>query len=149
MFANLRALLALLSLTFFTCLPVMGEAQAAEMAAPPAHHRVVFEVTVNDQHRWNGVFGNFRNIQAALGPQNVDIEMVVHGDAIGMLRWDSLVADKVAEALANGVKVVACENSMKGQKLSHDDMLPNIGYVPAGIVEIIRLQEAGWTYIKP
>jgi hypothetical protein len=43
----------------------------------------------------------------------------------------------VAEALGHQVKVVACENTMKAQQLAPADMLPTIGYVPAGVVELL------------
>ena len=148
MSTNLRTLIALASFILVSWLPEASGAQAAKVTAVPAYH-VVFAVTVGDQHTWNEVFGNFHNIQRALGPKNVAIEMVVYGDAIPMLRDDSLVANKVAEALADGVKIVACENTMKAQNLTRNDMLPDIGYVEAGIVELIKLQAAGWAYIRP
>ena len=106
-------------------------------------------MTENDQHVWNEVFGNFHNIQRALGPENVAIEMVVYADAIGMLRDDSLVANKVEQALDEGVKIVACENTMNAQHITKDSMLPDIGYVQAGIVELIKLQAQGWAYVRP
>lgn len=147
-FANLRTLFAFMGLILVSCLSGAGGVFAAEAPAAPTY-RVVFAVTVDDQHIWNEVFGNFRNIQRALGPQNVAIEMVVYGDAISMLRDDSMVDNKVEQALEEGVKIVACENTMKAQNISRDNMLPNIGYVPAGIVELIKLQAAGWAYIRP
>jgi len=38
---------------------------------------------------------------------------------------------------------------MKAQKLTYDDMLPKIGYVPAGVVELIQKQGEGFAYIRP
>jgi intracellular sulfur oxidation DsrE/DsrF family protein len=148
MFKNLRAVFALMGILLVTSPFVAGEAFAAGSAPAPSY-RVVFSVTVDDQHVWNEVFGNFHNIQRALGPKNVAIEMVVYGDGIAMLRDDSLVPNKVEEALAEGVKIVACENTMKAQNISRDHMLPNISYVEAGIVELIKLQAAGWAYVRP
>jgi hypothetical protein len=133
----------LFSLQAFT-----GYASAAE---PPVKtsYRVVFSVTEDDQHTWNEVFGNFRNIQRELGPDNIKIELVVYDQAMGMLKDDSLVAEKVSDALADGVRIVACMNSMNAQGLKKDDMLNGIGYVQAGIVELIKLQADGWAYIRP
>ena len=45
--------------------------------------------------------------------------------------------------------IVACENTMTAAKLTHADMLPDIGYVPAGVVEVMRKQQAGYAYIRP
>jgi intracellular sulfur oxidation DsrE/DsrF family protein len=148
MIKHLHALPAFFAALLLASLINMGEAFAGKPSATPAY-RVVFAVTENDPHVWAEVFGNFRNIQRALGPRNVAIEMVVYGDAIAMLRDDSLVPNKVEEALEEGVKIVACENTMKAQNISRDTMLPNIAYVEAGIVELIKLQAAGWAYVRP
>ncbi len=148
MFTQRRALFALMDIVLLASLSGVESVFAAEAPAT-AHYRVVFAVTENDPHVWNEVFGNFRNIQRDLGPENVAIEMVVYGDAISMLRDDSIVPNKVEEAIEEGVKIVACENTMKAQNISRDTMLPNIGYVRAGIVELIKLQAAGWAYVRP
>ena len=148
MFKNLRVAFALIAIFLATSLSGAGEVFAAGASSKPAY-RVVFAITVDDEHVWNEVFGNFRNIQRALGPKNVAIEVVVYGDGIAMVRDDSLVFNKVEQAIEEGVKFVACENTMKAQNISRDHMLPNIGYVKAGIVELIKLQAAGWAYVRP
>jgi len=38
---------------------------------------------------------------------------------------------------------------MKGQKLAKSDMLADIGYVGAGVVEIMQRQQEGWAYLRP
>jgi intracellular sulfur oxidation DsrE/DsrF family protein len=38
---------------------------------------------------------------------------------------------------------------MTAQKLAKDDMIDGIAYARAGYVEIMRLQQQGWTYIRP
>jgi intracellular sulfur oxidation DsrE/DsrF family protein len=62
---------------------------------------------------------------------------------------DSVVGTRISEAMTSGVKVVACENTMRGQKLTKPDMLPDVGYVSAGVVEIMQKQQQGWAYIRP
>jgi intracellular sulfur oxidation DsrE/DsrF family protein len=38
---------------------------------------------------------------------------------------------------------------MRGQKLTKPDMLPGVGYVPAGVVAIVQRQQQGWAYLRP
>jgi len=38
---------------------------------------------------------------------------------------------------------------MRAQKLTQADMLPRIGYVPAGVVELMKRQQQGWAYLRP
>jgi uncharacterized protein len=66
-----------------------------------------------------------------------------------MLRLDSTESSRIAEAIKAGVNVVACENSMRGQKVTREDLLPGIGYVPAGVVELMQRQREGYAYIRP
>ncbi len=115
----------------------------------PARNKLVFQVSDGDPGKWNLVLNNVRNVQTELPDEETEIEVVVYGPGIGMLKGDSPVAKRVADTLKNGVKVVACENTMKNMKLTYADMLPAIGYVPAGVVEIMRKQQQGYSYIRP
>lgn len=129
-------------------LPV--HAQSASPAPAAAQRtQVVIQVSDADPGKWNLALNNARNLQADLGASNVDVELVAYGPGIGMLKADSAVAGRIDEALGAGVKVVACENTMRGQKLTKDDMLPKVGYVPAGVTELARRQQQGWAYIRP
>ena len=112
-------------------------------------NRVVIQVSDADPGKWNLALNNARNLQADLGAANVDVEVVAYGPGIGMLKIDSPVGGRVDEATTAGVKVVACEITMKGQKLTRTDMLNGIGYVPAGVVELMSRQQQGWAYIRP
>jgi len=114
-----------------------------------AKNRVVFQVSDSDPQKWNLALNNARNVQEDLGKDAVDLEIVAYGPGIGMLKADSAVGKRISDALGNGVKVVACENTMKGQKLTKADMLPAIGYVPAGVVELMQRQREGYAYIRP
>ncbi len=119
-------------------------------AAKVARHKVIFQVSDADPKKWGLTLNNARNVQAELGATNVDIEIVAYGPGIGMLKADSESANRVQdEALSNGVKVVACENTMTNMKLSKADMLNGIGYVRAGVVELMLRQKQGWAYIRP
>ena len=126
-------------------------AMAAAAQAPQASVRpkVVLQMSEADPAKWSLALNNAKNIQTDLGAANVDVELVAYGPGIGMLKADSIVGNRVDEAIAAGVKVVACENTMKNQKLTQVDMLNKIRYVQAGVVEIMQRQQQGWAYIRP
>jgi intracellular sulfur oxidation DsrE/DsrF family protein len=117
--------------------------------ASTAKNRVVMQVSDNDPGKWHLALNNARNLQADLGAQNVEIEIVAYGPGIGMLKSESVVGNRIGEAVKSGVKVSACENPMRGQKLAKSDMLEGIAYVPAGVVEIMQRQQQGWAYLRP
>ena len=123
-----------------------ASAQAPQASVRP---KVVLQMSESDPARWNLALNNAKNVQTDLGAANVDVELVAYGPGIGMLKADSVVGNRVDEALASGVKVVACENTMRAQNLTRGDMLGKISYVQAGVVEIMQRQQQGWAYIRP
>ncbi|HZV92633.1 MAG TPA: DsrE family protein [Caldimonas sp.] len=120
----------------------------AAAAGEPGRNKVVFQVSDGDPSKWNLTLNNVRNFQTELPDDESDIEIVAYGPGIDMLKGGSSAAHRIAETLKHGVKVVACENSMRGQKLVYADMLPDIGFVPAGVVELVRKQQQGYAYIR-
>jgi intracellular sulfur oxidation DsrE/DsrF family protein len=128
-------------------LPAAAEPAGGSVKA--AGVKAVMQVSDNDYNKWTLVLGNAHNAQTELGAANVELEIVVYGPGIGMLKSDSPVDKRVAEALKAGVRIVACQNTMKHSKLVPADMLPDIGYVPAGVVELMLKQQQGYAYIRP
>ena len=122
---------------------------AGEAMAQAAKNRVVIQVSDADPAKWNLALNNAQNVQSDLGAANVEIEIVAYGPGLGMLRSGSAVATRVDEAMLSGTKVVACENTMRKEKVVKSQMLGGISYVDAGVVEIMKKQQEGWAYIRP
>ena len=125
----------------------------APASAPPAvdagRYKVIFHVGDAELAKWTVALNNVANLQKEVGAANIDIEVVAINAGLGMLKVDSPVGNRVADALKSGVVIVACENSMRGQKLAREDMLNDIGYVKAGVVELMERQRQGYAYIRP
>ena len=119
---------------------------AAHAADRPA---MVIQVSDADPGKWSLALANARNLQTEFGQDGVALEIVVYGPGVRMLTADSEFAGRVADTVAAGIPVVACENTLRALKLEHADMHAGIGYVPVGAGEILRLQQKGWAYLKP
>lgn len=118
-------------------------------AAQPAKEGIVIQVSDGDPKTWNQALNVVRNIQAARGKDNVQIEVVVFGNGIDLLKFDSPLVNRVDETLAAGIDVVMCENTMRGRKVTRKDMHPKIGYVEGGIIEILDRHKQGWAIVRP
>jgi hypothetical protein len=129
-------------------LQVILPAHAVGPSAKPVH-KVVFQVSDNAPQKWYLTLSNAKNVQQELGKKNVQVEVVVYGPGLDMVLLETEMAEKIDEATSRGVKIVACENTMIGHKLTRADMYPSIGYVKAGVVELMKLQREGWAYIRP
>jgi intracellular sulfur oxidation DsrE/DsrF family protein len=117
--------------------------------AETVRDKVIIQVSDSLPEKWNLALNNARNLQEAIGRDKVDVEIVAYGPGIEMFKMESEVGNKVDKAIAEGVKIVACQNTMKARKLTQSDMLTSIAYVPAGVVEIMRKQQQGWAYLRP
>ena len=121
-------------------------ADAAGISAKPG---VVIQVSDADPKTWTQALNVVRNVQSEYGMDKVNIELVVFGNGIGLLEKSSPQASRISETSLTGAKVLMCENTMAGRKKTRDDMLPDIGYVKASVVEIIDKQKQGWAVVRP
>jgi hypothetical protein len=115
--------------------------------AQTAQEGVVIQVSDGDPKTWNQALNVIRNIQAERS--DAKVELVVFGNGIDMLKFDSPIAGRIDEALAAGTDVRMCQNTMRGRKVTEKDMHPKIGYVKAGVIEIIEKQKQGWIVVRP
>lgn len=122
---------------------------SAESLAAQQKAKIVLQVSDNDPAKWNLALNNARNAQDDLGKDNIDIEIVVYGPGIHMLRMDATTATRVTQAIQSGISIVACENTMTAQKINKADMHDAISYVPAGVIQLMKRQQQGWAYIRP
>lgn len=120
----------------------------AQTSAPGPKNRALFQVTDNDPARWNMILNNMQNLREGVAGEPVEIELVAYGPGVSMLKADSSVRERIAAAVRSGVKVNACQHTMAGMRLTPADMLGEIGYVPSGVVEVMRKQQQGWSYIR-
>jgi intracellular sulfur oxidation DsrE/DsrF family protein len=142
-----RGLLAALSAIL--ALFAWSAASAAARPGDAAGYRVVFQVTADSPEQWNGLLGNIENLRRALGDQLREVEVVAHGPGLGLvLRTNSAYADRMAALSNQGVRFLACENTLARRKLAKADLLPFVGTVDSGVAQVVRRQRQGWQYIR-
>lgn len=125
-----------------------AEAARAQAPAGAGTERVVIQVSTPEPKLWNQALNYIENLRELYGPGKVEIELVALGLGLGVLKLDSIQGPRVADALKLGVQISACEVTMRRQKLTREDMLPKIGYVAAGLGQVIKRQREGWAYIS-
>jgi intracellular sulfur oxidation DsrE/DsrF family protein len=145
--SSARRMLVAAGATVLGSVVLSGPARAQAKSSKP--HKLVMQVSDNDPGKWGLALNNANNVQTNLGADHVDIEIVVYGPGVNMLKADSPVGARIAGAVKSGVKVVACETTLAAMKLSHADLLPTVGYVPGGVVELMQKQQQGYAYVRP
>ncbi len=159
--------LALLALAAMLALaPISAQGQeidgamiAAEADAPPdpatSGDRLVFQIVSGDKDVMNEALTNAENVAKALAREGgaLTAEFVAYGDGIAMLLADSPVADRIdVLTLANpDMTFTACGNTLAARKRRGEpiDLLDGVVVAEAGVLRLMRLQQAGYIYIRP
>jgi len=91
------------------------------------------------------------NVANLLGDDSVDVEdaaLVANADGVYTLTADSEHAETVQDRLDDGVRFVACANSMGTRDVDESALIEGVETAPAGVGELTRLQDAGYAYVK-
>jgi intracellular sulfur oxidation DsrE/DsrF family protein len=122
----------------------MGNAGATERQG------LVLQVNDNDPKVWHRVL-NLAHYAQKNAEHPLDVTVVVFGPGIHMLSKLSRVANQLYTTTRDGVMFLACGKTMKRLKIKDNDLYPSdhVKRVDGGVIEIMRLQHAGWKYIKP
>ncbi|MBI5265407.1 MAG: DsrE family protein [Bradyrhizobium sp.] len=143
----LRSAISALGATF-----AFSRAEAAAETPSAAKLKVVYHL--NDLDKVSFVLSNIQNhINGVGGPEHVTIALVIHGHALRAFHSARAAPDvgkRVDQFAKDGVELAACGNTMKGQNVTLNDLLP--GFVSAekgGVVRIAELQSQGYLYLRP
>lgn len=114
-----------------------------------SNYDVVFHIDKADSSLMVA-FRNFLNYAAALVTENYQAVLVVNSAAVTLLKADNVgIKEFVERAVAAGLSVRVCANALADNEIRPEELYPQCDVVPAGIVEIVRLQGEGFAYIKP
>ncbi len=118
------------------------------MQAQTKAHRVLFAMTSPEEADWQLTLSNIRNLIGGMAPEPVEVEVVAYGPGVAFLKKDGMDAADIQRLESPHVHFVACGNAMRKQHLEASDLVAGSEVVPAGIVEVVKKQEQGWSYIK-
>lgn len=136
-------------------------------AADEAKQKVVYHVNGDDPKQQTGALRNVQNHINAVGKENLDLRVVMHGNGVSMVLlpdalekvkgFKSANASPQMQATIDGLKdqgvqFKVCANTLTGRKVDMDNdlyMVEQADIVPSGVAELGILQAQGYAYIKP
>jgi intracellular sulfur oxidation DsrE/DsrF family protein len=143
------ATVALLSIAF----------TVSAFAADGKAHRVAIQVDQNDPQVMKLALNNATNVIKYYRGKNegVEVDIVTYGPGLRMLRSDtSPVQDRLKRlkelAFPGKIQFSACNNSKQGMEQTEGKAIPIVSeatIVPSGVVQLMELQEQGWSYVRP
>jgi hypothetical protein len=110
--------------------------------------KIVFDLTSKDTLTQQTALRHI-TLMSEWYPQS-SFELVLYGGAMNMVvKGKSTMAKSIEKVISNPkVSIMVCEYTMKRYGVDKSQLLPGVGTVPDGIVEIVTKQNEGWGYIK-
>ena len=143
---------------------VAGQTMAAEGYGK---QKVVYHINYDDPKMQAGALRNIQNHINAVGAENLDLKVVLHGNGLALLlepdsldklkkfkhaNADDQMTAKVTDLKGQGVDFHVCANTVRGRKVDVETDLYDVSgedIVPSGVAEVAKLQAMGYSYIKP
>ncbi|MFK7858198.1 MAG: DsrE family protein [Granulosicoccus sp.] len=150
-----RTLSSLLLGLTLSLLAVFGNAHADDRYG---QQKVVYHINYNggeDDKAYRGAMRNIQNHINAVGVENIEVKVVLHGNGVGMLMSavkNEALQSQVLNLKSQNVEMHVCNNTLNGRKISYQNDLFDVyeeDIVPSGVAELSYLQQQGYTYIKP
>jgi len=128
-----------------------GNAALAADDISDKKHRIVIQVSDGDETTQNIALNNAVNMQKELGPDAIAIEIVAYGPGLSMMT-NSSASKRVPDLAMQDITFSACGNTMKkiaAKTGKEPKLVDGVRVVPGGVIRIMELQEAGYSYIRP
>lgn len=113
--------------------------------------KILFPISSFDSKEVNHVISTVNNVMKFYRPENTEVIIVAYGQGIKSLlkKGDSDIRKRIEALMTYDVVFIACENTMRTLKIDKKELLDDVEFVTAGVVEIIERQLAGYSYIRP
>ena len=128
--------------------------------------KVVYHVNYDDPKQQKAALRNIQNHINAVGKDDIDLRVVMHGDGLSMLllpealgkvrgfkhvNAEPQIQASIDNLKIQGVRFNVCSNTVKGRKVTMDQLYDaeQADVVASGVAELAHLQAQGFVYIKP
>lgn len=114
------------------------------------NYNALLHLDSNDPEMLGFVCRNANNYLNGLPNEKFELQIVANGGGASHFTKDHHeVAELVKPLMAKGVKFKICANALREQNIDPASLIDGCEVVPAGLVEVVKLQRAGFAYIKP
>ncbi len=118
-----------------------------------ADRKMAIQINSSDPLTQKMALLNARNLKAVIGKDNIDVELVVYGPGLSLIKTDKLNSTRVEDLIKKyGLKVSVCEGTLKRYKKVHGenpDIIDGVSRVSTGAIRLLELQEQGYSYMRP
>ncbi|MBY6090494.1 DsrE family protein [Pseudooceanicola sp. 502str34] len=148
----IRTILAALAVLVAFALPGLAEGNRY------GQQKVVYHINGDGGEggkAYSGALNNVQNHINALGVENLEVKIVMHGNGVGLLKMakeSDKLQTQIGSLKSQNVVFNVCNNTLVGRKIDYENDLYDVweqDIVPSGVAEIAYLQTQGYVYVKP
>ena len=133
------------------CSLVMAETEFAKPKPSIDNPRkIVFSIDSFNDIKANHVISTVNNVIKYYGPENTEVVIVMYSQGVRNLlkSGDIEIRKRIESLMTYDIEFVACENSLRTLGIKKKQLIDDLSFGTAGIVEIIERQLRGYVYIK-
>ena len=152
----MKLLTGLLALAFSFAILATPPVEAAD--SKYGKQKIVYHINYSggdEGKRYRAALRNVQNHINAVGVDNIEVRVVLHGNGVGLLmraKRDDRLQQAVTSLKTQNVSFNVCNNTLRGRRITYDNDMFEVfeeDIVPSGVAEVSHLQQQGFTYIKP
>lgn len=113
--------------------------------------QLIFSIPTSDTKEVNRIISTVNNVIKFYGVENTEVVIVAYGQGLkSLLKKGNVEIRKRIEALMTyDIEFIACGNTMRTLHIDKKELIDDIGFATAGIVEIIERKLQGFIYTQP
>ena len=111
--------------------------------------KVIFHIDWDNEDALIMALNNMENLLKEVPVEEAAIYLVANGVAVKLFQRATPYTSRIEKLSDVGVRFFVCNNSLRNLGIERDELMESFEIVPAGILELIRLQAEGCAYIKP
>ncbi len=113
--------------------------------------KLVFSLPSGDIKEMNRIISTINNVMKFYRPENTEVVVVAYGQGMNalLLKGDKEVRKRIEALMTYDVVFIACGNTMRTLKIDKKELLEDVEFATAGIVEIIERKLQGYSYTQP
>lgn len=111
--------------------------------------RSVVHLSSGDEAEQETALAVVENMLADESGRIDEVAVVAQAGGIEAVTADGDLADQVESLVDDGVPIKSCANTLELKGLEESDLVDGIETVPEGAVEVTRLQDEGYAYLRP
>ena len=111
--------------------------------------QTVFHLITGDSDRQKTALTIAENLTEDDSVEMDDVAVVAQAEGIEPLTAGGTHSETVESLLETGISFKACGNTLDMEGLDESDLVDGVETVPSGAGELTRLQDDGYSYIRP